>query len=49
MTIHTVDDLRAAWLATISAADRAGAQLHGQGHPAGGCPGRTRSPSAGGH
>ncbi|WP_422735997.1 hypothetical protein ACN263_20550 [Micromonospora sp. WMMD729] len=28
-----VDDLRDAWLATIAAADRAGAQLHGAGAP----------------
>ncbi|MGV9214738.1 hypothetical protein ACTFTM_22990 [Micromonospora sp. RB23] len=29
----TVDDLRGAWLATIAAADRAGACLHGAGPP----------------
>ncbi|MGC4847930.1 hypothetical protein ACLQ3F_11860 [Micromonospora sp. DT15] len=34
MSTDAVDDLRAAWLATISATDRAGAQLHGVG-PAG--------------
>ncbi|MGC4758670.1 hypothetical protein [Micromonospora trifolii] len=33
MSANAVDDLRAAWLATISAADRAGAQLHGAGPP----------------
>lgn len=33
MSTDTVDDLRAAWLATISAADRAGAHLHGAGPP----------------
>ncbi|KAB1925598.1 hypothetical protein F8271_30395 [Micromonospora sp. ALFpr18c] len=33
MTADTVDDLRDAWLATIAAADRAGAQLHGAGSP----------------
>ncbi|MEH0928077.1 hypothetical protein [Micromonospora sp. CPCC 205558] len=33
MSTDAVDDLRAAWLATISAADRAGAQLHGAGPP----------------
>ncbi|MET8045025.1 hypothetical protein ABZU25_29695 [Micromonospora sp. NPDC005215] len=33
MSTDTVDDLRAAWLATISATDRAGAQLHGAGAP----------------
>ncbi|MGC5289470.1 hypothetical protein [Micromonospora sp. DT231] len=33
MSADTLDDLRAAWLATISAADRAGAQLHGAGPP----------------
>ncbi|MFF5057247.1 hypothetical protein ACFY1S_29075 [Micromonospora sp. NPDC000663] len=33
MTADTVDDLRAAWLATIAAADRAGAHLHGAGPP----------------
>ncbi|MFI6268969.1 hypothetical protein [Micromonospora zamorensis] len=33
MSIDTADDLRAAWLATISAADRAGAHLHGAGPP----------------
>ncbi|MEU8214213.1 hypothetical protein AB0C47_00405 [Micromonospora taraxaci] len=31
MSTDTVDDLRDAWLATISAADRAGAHLHGAG------------------
>ncbi|MCX5066300.1 hypothetical protein OOJ91_10470 [Micromonospora lupini] len=30
---NTVDDLRGAWLATIAAADRAGAHLHGSGSP----------------
>ncbi|WP_328344489.1 hypothetical protein [Micromonospora sp. NBC_00421] len=29
----TVDDLRVAWLSTLAAADRAGAQLHGAGPP----------------
>ncbi|MEU8285910.1 hypothetical protein AB0C01_16405 [Micromonospora sp. NPDC048905] len=33
MSTDILDDLRAAWLATISAADRAGAQLHGAGPP----------------
>ncbi|MGC4864344.1 hypothetical protein ACLQ3B_02780 [Micromonospora sp. DT53] len=33
MSTDTLNDLRAAWLATISAADRAGAQLHGAGPP----------------
>ncbi|WFE52716.1 hypothetical protein [Micromonospora sp. WMMD1155] len=33
MTVGTVDELRDAWLATIAAADRAGAQLHGAGPP----------------
>ncbi|WP_410815912.1 hypothetical protein [Micromonospora sp. 050-3] len=33
MSTDAVDDLRAAWLATISATDRAGAQLHGTGPP----------------
>lgn len=33
MNPETVDDLRDAWLATIAAADRAGAQLHGAGPP----------------
>ncbi|WP_327034676.1 hypothetical protein [Micromonospora ureilytica] len=33
MSTDAVDDLRAAWLATISATDRAGAQLHGVGPP----------------
>ncbi|MFE9918891.1 hypothetical protein ACFYPG_27415 [Micromonospora sp. NPDC005553] len=33
MSTDAVDDLRTAWLATISAADRAGAQLHGAGPP----------------
>ncbi|MET8122081.1 hypothetical protein [Micromonospora sp. NPDC005189] len=33
MSTGTVDDLRDAWLATIAAADRAGAQLHGAGPP----------------
>ncbi|MFF0153251.1 hypothetical protein [Micromonospora sp. NPDC005203] len=33
MSADTLDDLRAAWLAAISAADRAGAQLHGAGPP----------------
>ncbi|MEU8330306.1 hypothetical protein [Micromonospora sp. NPDC048839] len=33
MSADALDDLRAAWLATISAADRAGAQLHGAGPP----------------
>ncbi|MFJ6168984.1 hypothetical protein ACIQH6_27975 [Micromonospora orduensis] len=33
MTADTVDDLRAAWLAAIAAADRAGAHLHGAGPP----------------
>ncbi|MCG5458901.1 hypothetical protein PSH03_004664 [Micromonospora sp. PSH03] len=33
MSTDAVDDLRAAWLATISATDRAGAQLHGAGPP----------------
>ncbi|MET7949586.1 hypothetical protein [Micromonospora sp. NPDC005324] len=33
MSTDSLDDLRAAWLATISAADRAGAQLHGTGPP----------------
>ncbi|TNH23688.1 hypothetical protein FHG89_26555 [Micromonospora orduensis] len=33
MTVDTVDDLRDAWLATIAAADRASAQLHGAGPP----------------
>ncbi|MEV4121040.1 hypothetical protein [Micromonospora sp. NPDC049645] len=33
MSPDAVEDLRAAWLATISAADRAGAQLHGTGQP----------------
>ncbi|PYC70419.1 hypothetical protein C7C45_13650 [Micromonospora arborensis] len=33
MSHDTVDDLRNAWLATIAAADRAGAYLHGAGPP----------------
>ncbi|MBM0233150.1 hypothetical protein JNW91_15535 [Micromonospora sp. STR1_7] len=33
MSVGTVDDLREAWLATIAAADRAGAHLHGAGPP----------------
>ncbi|MGI5519576.1 hypothetical protein ACQEUX_01290 [Micromonospora sp. CA-259024] len=33
MSTDTVDDLRDAWLATIAATDRAGAQLHGAGPP----------------
>ncbi|WP_433550821.1 hypothetical protein ACQP08_23525 [Micromonospora zamorensis] len=33
MITGTVDDLRTAWLATTSAADRAGAHLHGAGPP----------------
>ncbi|MEV4499338.1 hypothetical protein AB0J84_27030 [Micromonospora arborensis] len=35
MSHDTVDDLRNAWLATIAAADRAGAYLHGAGQPPG--------------
>ncbi|WP_433649765.1 hypothetical protein ACQP2C_24655 [Micromonospora zamorensis] len=33
MSTDTVDDLRTAWLATMSAADRAGTHLHGAGPP----------------
>ncbi|MCO1597813.1 hypothetical protein M8C17_21925 [Micromonospora sp. RHAY321] len=33
MNADTVEDLRDAWLATITAADRAGSQLHGAGPP----------------